>query len=135
MSNYNTSSLRSDLGKVKGLGSGRNGTKVWWSQRVSAIALVFLTIWFVTLIIRIMACSNAELLALVGSPFNTIMLLLFIGVGLYHGSIGMKEIIEDYIHCEKIKITSLIILHFFTIITGLTAFCAIFVLHLSIFKL
>lgn len=126
--------LRTELKTVRGLGSAKTGTGHWWSQRLTALALIPLVIWFVTLVVRMLSGTDVQLLMLIASPFNTVMLLLFLGVGLYHGLLGMKVIIEDYVHCEMTKILVITLLQFFTIVTAVAGGCAIIVFHLSLFS-
>lgn len=135
MISHDNKNMRSYLSKVKALGPAGNGTDIWIKQRLTALALVFLSFWFVSLVIKITASTKSELYLVAGSPFSTILLLMFVGVGLYHGKIGMKEIIEDYVHSHFIKNTIIILLNFFTIFTALTGFCAILIFHFSMFKL
>jgi succinate dehydrogenase membrane anchor subunit len=126
--------LRTALSKVKGLGSAGNGTGIWWMQKITALALIPLSIWFVMLVLDMINGSGAGVLKLVKSPFNTIMLLGFIGVSLYHGMLGIREIMEDYIHCEALKITSIVIMQFITFVTGVTGIIAVLVFHFSVFN-
>lgn len=126
--------LRTELKTVRGLGSAKTGTGHWWSQRLTALALIPLVIWFVTLVVRMLSGTDVQLLMLIASPFNTVMLLLFLGVGLYHGLLGMKVIIEDYVHCEMTKILVITLLQFLTIVTAVAGGCAIIVFHLSLFS-
>lgn len=126
--------LRSTLGRVRGLGSAKGGTGHWWAQRVTALALVPLVIWFVMLVLRLLSSSQVEVLRLIASPFNTVTLLLFIGVMLYHGYLGIQVIIEDYVHKECMKLALLVSIKFFTVVTGLAGICAVLVFHLSLFS-
>lgn len=127
--------LQSPLAKVKGLGAAGTGTSTWWAQRVSAVGLVPLVIWFVYFIIQAAEYQDVEIIiSMFTSPFATIFLALFMGVGLYHGNLGMKEIIEDYVHCHVMKTGLILLLQFFSFITAIAGICAIFALHLSTFS-
>lgn len=123
-------SLRTYLGKVKGLGSAKTGVHHWWMQRLSAIALIPLILWFIALFVKISFAESDEIVSLITSQYNTIVLVLFIVIGLYHGTLGMHEIIEDYVHCHAIKIALTILLNFTSIITGFVGFLAVLVIHL-----
>src|SRR4051812_44261898 len=109
--------LRSPLGKVKGLGSAKSGTNHWIMQRLTAIALIPLVVWFVVLVIK--ASVNAEqLLDYMHSPLNAVAMILFIGVSLYHGASGMRVIIEDYVHCPCGKIFLITFVNFVAVVTS-----------------
>lgn len=131
---YHPSQFRSRLAKVRGLGSAHKGSGTWIADRISALALIPLTLWFVVSIIQIVAGTDEVRLRVIASPANTIMLLLFILISLYHGYHGIKVIIEDYVHREIVKNTSLILLQFFTGISALAFVCAMLIFHLSLFS-
>lgn len=131
----NNSHFQSPLSKAKGLGVSKTGTMSWWAQRVSAVALIPLVIWFAYFMIKATEYRDLEIItSLFTSPFSTLLLSLFIGTGLYHGNLGMKEIIEDYVHCHIIKISLILFLQFFSFVTALSGICAIFAIHLSTFS-
>ncbi len=127
--------LRNPLAKAKGLGSAKGGSSIWWAQRVSALALVPLVIWFVYFMFSAVKCQNGdELMSIFTSPFPTIVLSIFITIGLYHGNIGIKEIIEDYVHCHSVKVYLNILVNFISFITIIATICALLVFHLSTFN-
>lgn len=126
--------LRSSLAKAKGSGAAGNGTAVWWAQRVSAVALIPLVIWFSFIMIQAMEYRDMDLIvSMFTSPFTTLLLALFIAVGIYHGNLGIKEIIEDYVHCNAMKFSLVLLVKFFSVITAVAGVCSVFVLHLSTF--
>ena len=98
-------SLQSPLSRARGLGSAKNGTHHWWMQRVTAIALIPLTLWFVVAIIKITGAGHSDAISWVQSPFNAIMLLLLIVATFYHMQLGLQVVIEDYVHSEVTKTT------------------------------
>ncbi len=131
----NKDKLHAPLSMAKGLGAAGTGTSTWWAQRVSAVALVPLVIWFAYFMIKASEYQDIEIItSIFASPFPTLFLALFVGVGLYHGNVGMKEIIEDYVHCHKMKTGLILLLNFFSFVTAIVGICAIFVLHLSTFS-
>ena len=97
-------SLQSPLGQARGLGSAKNGTHHWWMQRVTAIALIPLSLWFVISIIKMTGASYVEAIHWIQSPFNAIMLLLLIIATFHHMQLGLQVVIEDYIHNEGLKV-------------------------------
>ncbi len=102
-------SLRTPLSKVKGLGSAKEGASHWWNQRLTAIAMIPLALWFSFSIALIAVADYATVTAWISSPFSTVLLILAIGVGFYHGYLGLQVIIEDYVANETWKIAMLII--------------------------
>ena len=127
--------LRSPLAKAKGLGAAGNGTATWWSQRVTAVALVPLVIWFAYFMLQAVEYRDVDLItSMLTSPFVTLLLALFIAIGLYHGNLGMKEIIEDYVHCNYMKFSLILLVKMFSLVTAVAGLCAVLVLHLSTFS-
>jgi succinate dehydrogenase / fumarate reductase, membrane anchor subunit len=100
-------SMQSPLGRARGLGSAKNGTHHWWMQRVTAVALIPLCLWFAIAMIKMTGASHGDAIAWVQAPFNAIMLLLLIGATFYHMQLGLQVVIEDYVHGEGAKIVLL----------------------------
>jgi succinate dehydrogenase / fumarate reductase membrane anchor subunit len=103
-----STSLRTDVSRVRHLGSARSGTRQMWHMRVTSIVLVPLTIAFVWLLLLLVGQDYNGARALLGSPFVAILLLVYVLVGIYHMQLGMQAIIEDYIHSEWGKVILLI---------------------------
>ena len=100
--------LRSPLGRARGLGSARAGSKHWWAQRVTAIALVPLTLWFIWSMLRLTGAGQSEVQAFLGSPFRLAMMLALIVATFHHLQLGMQVVIEDYVHDDSIKLASVL---------------------------
>jgi succinate dehydrogenase / fumarate reductase membrane anchor subunit len=128
MSNKPTS-LRTPLGRVRHLGSARSGTKHAWHMRVTAIALLPLTIAFVWIVLSLVGKDHAAVVATLGSPLPAILMLLFLLTGIYHMMLGMQVIIEDYVHGEHTKTWCLMLNMFFSAVISLA--CIYSVLRLS----
>lgn len=118
-------SMRTPLGAVRGLGSAKEGTDHFWRQRLTAIANIPLTIFFVWLIVSLNGEGYATVAATLSSPYIAIGLLLVMVSVLYHMRLGMQVVIEDYIHAEGAKILLLMANTFFTIAVGAVSIFAI----------
>jgi len=102
--------LRSPLGRAIGLGSAKEGVDHWWTQRITAVALVPLTLWFVAALIGHLGADYAGAIAWLRSPIPaTAMALLVIAV-FVHAALGVQVVIEDYVHHEGAKIVGLVAL-------------------------
>ena len=105
-------SLETRLARVRGLGSAKDGTHHWWAQRVTAVALVPLTIWFAVSVAGMAGAGADVAAAWVGAPLNTVLLLLLIAATFHHLQLGIQVVLEDYVHAEGAKIALLMIVKF-----------------------
>ncbi len=122
-------SIRTPLAKVKHLGSARSGTHHFVHQRVSAVFMLVLMIWFVSTVLNFILVPLEEIPEIVISPVNIVAAILFVGMFLYHGSLGMRVIIEDYVHCKAIQNALLIGLYFLSIVTFVAGVISLFIIH------
>jgi succinate dehydrogenase / fumarate reductase membrane anchor subunit len=97
--------LRSPLNIALGLGSSGHGFSHWWWQRLSAIALVPLSIWFVWSVLTLIGADFGAVTAWLRSPIQSSLLLLFVLVSLFHGQTGVQVVIEDYVHTRWLGLT------------------------------
>ncbi len=118
-------SLESDLARVRGLGSAKDGTRSFWHQRITAIALVPLSVWFVAGILCIVDASHVDTVAWIKAPHVTVLFIALIIALFYHVKIGLQEVIEDYLHCEWFKLATRICLNLGIAMCGLVAIVAI----------
>ena len=118
-------SMRTPLGKVRGLGSAKSGTEHFWMQRVTAIANIPLIIFFVIFIIAHLGATRAELVASLGNPFVAILLVLTFLSVLWHMRLGLQVVIEDYVHGHATKVLALLANTFVTALLGVAALYAI----------
>ncbi len=115
--------LRSNLGRVRGLGASHEGTHHFWLQRITGIALIPLVLWFVFCATPLLGADLLTFKAWVASHYNPLLLILLILTGFYHGMLGLQVVIEDYVHGEATKLTSLILMKLAIVLIG---GCAIF---------
>jgi succinate dehydrogenase / fumarate reductase membrane anchor subunit len=121
----NSPSLRSALGHARGLGSAKEGTNHWWLQRLTAIALVPLTMWLVASVIALSGFGHEAFVVWFGRPINATLMILFLGVAFHHAQLGMQVVIEDYVHSEKNKIFLLLINKFAAALFAISSLVAI----------
>jgi succinate dehydrogenase / fumarate reductase, membrane anchor subunit len=123
--------MTTDARRVKGLGAARDGTGHFWVQRVTAVSNIPLIIFFIGLIAYLYGRPYAETRAVLGSPWVALPLLLALASVLNHMRIGMKVIIEDYIHGEGLKLALLMLNIFYPVLIGVLAVYAVIKISLG----
>lgn len=104
--------MKSPLNRVLGLGSAHEGPSHWWQQRVTAVALVPLGLWFVLSLPGLALDSHAAVVAWIGAPFNAILLLLTASCLIYHSWLGVSVVLEDYVGHSGVKLVALLLSSF-----------------------
>ena len=117
--------LRTPLARARGLGSAKQGVHHWWVQRITAVALIPLVVWFAISLIMMSGADYAVVRAWIGSPAVMVLLTLTIVIGLHHGQLGMQVVIEDYVHSEGLKLALIVLMRFIAVFFGLAAIVAI----------
>lgn len=123
--------LRTPLARVNGLGAAKDGTNHFWMQRVTAVALIPLCIWFVASIVSLVGASYETVADWLSAPLPALLMILFLGTGFYHLKLGMQVVIEDYVHTEWVKIACLLLNYFFCIALGLAAVMSVLALFVG----
>jgi len=119
-------SLRSDLARVRGLGSAKAGVGHWWAQRVTALALIPLAVWFVAQVIHLAGAPHAAVVDWVASPVPAILLVLLIVAMFHHAQLGLQVVIEDYVHGEGAKLAWLLLVKAAAIVLAVAVVFAVF---------
>jgi succinate dehydrogenase / fumarate reductase, membrane anchor subunit len=115
---------RTPLARARGLGSAKEGVHHWWMQRLTAIALIPLVVWFAISLVMLSGADYTTVRAWIGSPLVMVLLILTIGVGLHHGQLGLQVVFEDYTN-GAIRVAMIVLTKFIAILFGLAAIVAI----------
>lgn len=102
--------LRNPLQRARGLGSAKEGVGHWWNQRLTAIALVFLVLWFVVLVLGLLGHDYQAVRASIARPWNAVLMVAFIVAAFWHAVLGLQVVIEDYVHTRWVEVTSMVVI-------------------------
>lgn len=116
--------FRTPLSRARGLGSAKSGVHHWWIQRLTAIALIPLVVWFAISLVMLTGADYAVVRAWIGSPLVMVLLILTIGIGLHHGQLGLQVVWEDYTD-GALRVVMIVLTKFIAVAFGLGAIVAI----------
>lgn len=123
-------SLQTPLGKFLGHGSAGHGSGHWWRQRLSAIALLPLTLWLVASFVGMDSYDYSSVTSWMAQPLNAILLAALLVAMLQHSQLGLQVIIEDYVHTGWLKIGALVTLKLAHVLLGIAGLYAVIVISL-----
>jgi len=118
-------SLETPLHKVQGMGSSHSGFSHFWRQRVTAAALIPLSIWFGVSVLGLIGAHEAATLAFLSQPLNAILMAFFVVILLFHMALGLQVVIDDYVHSNGQKLVLMLLMRGFSIAVGATAMFAL----------
>jgi len=122
--------MRSPLGRARGLGAARAGAAHWWAQRLTAIALVPLSLWFICAMIRMIGATRDDVVFWMAGPLPIVLMIVLVIATFHHLQLGLQVVIEDYMHSDVLRIGSTLLIKG---ISGLLALaCIIAVLKLGL---
>jgi len=125
-------SLRTPLSRVRGLGSAKEGTHHWLWQRLTAVALIPLSLWFIVALVCRIGADYNEVIAWMQSPIVSLLLILFVIMLFHHAQLGVQVVIEDYVHGKWQKLTSLLLLKFVAVVAALASIIAVLKVSLGL---
>jgi len=122
--------MRSELGRARGLGSAKAGLHHWWAQRLTAVALLPLSLYFVVSVMLLAGDTRAGVAAFLAAPWNTVIYLCLIVALFYHLALGLQVVIEDYVHSEAKRMGSILLAKAAIVVCALA--CIVSVLKLAL---
>jgi len=117
--------LRNPLARARGLGSAKEGAGHWMLQRITAVALVFLTLWFVITVLGLMHADYATARGTIAQPWNAVLLIALIVTMFRHAVLGLQVVIEDYVHTRWLEMTALVLIKFIAVLAALAGVLAV----------
>jgi len=119
------SRMRTPLSRAIGLGSAKEGVDHWWAERISALALVPLTLWFVIAVIELAGADRAAFVEWVRHPVPAVLLVLLLIATFYHNALGLQVVIEDYVANEALRFGLIIIVKLASIVLAVLGIFAV----------
>ncbi len=129
-SNTRITVMRSQLGRVRGLGAAKSGVHHWWAERVTSVALVPLTLWFIAAVIRLLGAPHQAMLDWMASPVTIVLMLCLVLATFYHMRLGLQVVIDDYVHVESTRVVLLLLMRGLTAVLALLAIVSVLKLGL-----
>jgi succinate dehydrogenase / fumarate reductase membrane anchor subunit len=101
-------SMSTPLARARGLGPAKSGLHHWWHQRVSAVAMVGLVSWMVFLVFSLAGANYQTARTLLAHPAHATVVVLFVAIGLWHASLGLQVVLEDYVSNEGVRLVAIL---------------------------
>jgi succinate dehydrogenase / fumarate reductase membrane anchor subunit len=122
--------MRSPLGRARGLGSARAGATHWWVQRLTSLALVPLTLWFVCAVVRMIGATRDDVVSWMAGPLPIVLMLALVIATFHHLQAGLQVVIEDYVHQDWLRVGSILLVKAIALLLALA--CIVSTLRLGL---
>lgn len=119
------SDLRNPLQRARGLGSAKSGAQHWWLQRVTAVALVFLGIWFVFQVLAMIHAGYGEAHLMLSHPWNAVLMIAFTTAMFWHMQLGLQVVIEDYVHTRWLEVSLMVLVKLLAVLFAIASAVAV----------
>jgi succinate dehydrogenase / fumarate reductase, membrane anchor subunit len=119
------SQLRTPLKRARNLGSAKSGVGHWWTQRVTAAALVLLGLWFVVTVLVLLHADYATARAAIARPWNALLMIAFLVAAFWHAVLGLQVVVEDYVHTRWKEVSLLVAIKFLAVLGALAGVLAV----------
>ena len=123
--NLKQADLQTPLKRVRGWGSARSGTHHFIVQRITAVALIPLAIWFVWFVLSLVHADYAHARAMLHHPIQAMLMIVFVGAVFWHAQLGLQVVIEDYVHTTWLEITTQLLVKFLCVIGAVASILAV----------
>jgi succinate dehydrogenase / fumarate reductase, membrane anchor subunit len=118
-------SIKTPLGRVLGHGSAKQGVNHWWIERLTGLALLPLTVWFLWSLLSLPSYGHADVVHWIAGPWTAVLLMLFVLAVTWHSQLGVQVVIEDYVHGPAIKFASTVLCNFAHVVVAAASLFAI----------
>ncbi len=122
--------MRSPLGRARGLGSARAGATHWWVQRLTSLALVPLTLWFLCAMVRLLGATRDDVVSWMAGPLPIVLMIALVIATFHHLQAGLQVVIEDYVHQDWLRVGSILVVKAIALLLGLA--CIVSALRLGL---
>jgi succinate dehydrogenase / fumarate reductase membrane anchor subunit len=122
--------MRSPLGRARGLGSARAGATHWWVQRLTSLALVPLTLWFICAMVRMIGATRDDVVSWMAGPLPIVLLIALVIATFHHLQAGLQVVIEDYVHRDWLRVGSILVIKAIALLLALA--CIVSTLRLGL---
>jgi succinate dehydrogenase / fumarate reductase, membrane anchor subunit len=122
--------LRSPLGRARGIGSARAGAAHWWTQRITSIALVPLTLWFLCAMVRMIGATRDDVVLWMAGPLPIVLMIALVIATFHHLQAGLQVVIEDYVTNDALRVGSILLVKGLSLLLALA--CIVSVLKLGL---
>ena len=122
--------MRSPLGRARGLGSAKAGAAHWWAERITALALVPLSLWFLCAVVRLIGAPREDVVSWMAGPLPIVLLIALVIATFHHLQLGMQVVIEDYVDNDAVRIGSILVVKGLSVLLAIA--CIVSVLRIGL---
>ena len=120
-----SNSMKTPLAQARGLGTAKSGLAHWWHQRLTALAMIGLVSWMCALVVLLAGADFDGAMAVLSHPVNAALVMLFIGVGFWHSSLGLQVVLEDYVAHEGVRLALIIVIRMALVVLGVISLLSV----------